>query len=202
MSSKSSIENATSPLDWLEGVLIVIKENLASFPADEYSKVANLVKKYLERNQKKPENLFNHLKNKSLKHSIDYVLLGFFLEHRIGTISNLTKAFLEFQKAANAEDSFGQLFLGDCYSNGIGVSQNRGKAFELYSKAAEVGHLKAQNNLGWCYQKGLGTMKNGSKAFKLYSKAAEAGNIMAQNNLGGCYQKGLGTMKNEEKALR
>ncbi|KAG9297074.1 hypothetical protein G9A89_004940 [Geosiphon pyriformis] len=147
------------------GAFIVIKENLALFPASEHStKVANLVKEYLR--------------------SIDNILLGFSLEHGIGTIPNLTKTFLEYQKAANAEDSLGQFFLGYCYSYGIGASQDRKKAFELFSKAAEAGNPFAQNNLGWCYLNGIGTTKNEKKAFDLFSKVAEAGHLMAQNNLG------------------
>ncbi|KAG9292748.1 hypothetical protein G9A89_002672 [Geosiphon pyriformis] len=134
MSSTSSIENATSPLCRLEGALIVIKENLAIFSASEYSKVADLVKIYHVHNQKTSENLFNYLNKRSSKHSIDHILLGFSLEHGIGTIPNLRKAFLEFQKGANAKDSLGQFFLGRCYGNGIGTSQDQGKAYELYSK--------------------------------------------------------------------
>ncbi|KAG9299737.1 hypothetical protein G9A89_013097 [Geosiphon pyriformis] len=171
MSSTSSIENPTSPLDWLEELLIIIKENLAIFPASEHSEVADLVKKYIVRNQKTPEDLFNCLKNKSSKRSIHHILLGFSLEHGIGTIPNLRRAFLRFQKAANAEDPFGQFFLGRCYYNGVGTSQDLGKAFELYSEAAEAGDTNAQNNLALCYQNGLGTTKNEEKAFELYSRA-------------------------------
>ncbi|KAG9294796.1 hypothetical protein G9A89_008488 [Geosiphon pyriformis] len=151
MSATLSIEKATLTLDRLEKVLIIIKENLAIFSASEYSKIADFVKKYLE-------DFFNYLKNKSSKRSIDYILLGFSLEHGIGTIPNLTKAFLEFQKAAKAKDSFGQFFLE--------------KAYKLYSKASEVGNANAQNELALCYQNGLGTMKNEEKAFELFSKAA------------------------------
>ncbi|KAG9293810.1 hypothetical protein G9A89_019148 [Geosiphon pyriformis] len=216
MSSTSSIENATPLLDWLEGTLFVFKESLAFFPVGKYSKVAELVKKYLERNQKKPEDLFNHLKNKNSKHSIDHILLGFSLEHGIGTIPNLKKAFLEYQKAANAKDSFGQFFSGHCYLDGIGTSQDRGKAFELYSKAAEARNLDAQNNLPLCYLNGRGTTEDSEKAFELYSKAAEAGHLDAQNNLASsaeaghleakynlasCYVDGLGTTINEGKAF-
>ncbi|KAG9301747.1 hypothetical protein G9A89_003293 [Geosiphon pyriformis] len=107
MSSKSLIENPTSPL---EGTFIVIKESLPIFPASEYSKVADLVKNHLVRNQKTPEDLFNCLNNKGPKRLIDNILLGFCLEHGIETIPNLTKAFLEFQKAVNAEDPFGLFF--------------------------------------------------------------------------------------------
>ncbi|KAG9297230.1 hypothetical protein G9A89_015481 [Geosiphon pyriformis] len=147
MSLNSSTENATSTLDWLEGTLLVIKENLAIFPATEYSKVAELVKKYLVRNQKTPENLFDCLNKQNPKRSIDNILLGFSLEHGIGTIPNLTKAFLKYQKAANAKDSLGQFFLGRCYNNGIGTKQDREKAFELYLKAAEAGDSDAEYSL-------------------------------------------------------
>ncbi|KAG9305129.1 hypothetical protein G9A89_001239 [Geosiphon pyriformis] len=199
MSSTSSIENATSPLDWLEGALIVIKENLSIFPASEYSKVAELVKIYLERDQKTPENLFDRLNNKSSKRSIDYIALGFCLEHGIGTIPNLKKAFLEFQKAANAKDSFGQFFLGYCYDSGIGTVQDREKAFDIYSKAAEAGNTNAQNVLALCYDNGLGTTKNREKAFKLYSKVADAGHTIAQTRLRTYCLHGLQTMKDLEK---
>ncbi|KAG9299814.1 hypothetical protein G9A89_013174 [Geosiphon pyriformis] len=187
MSSTSSIENPNSPLDWLEGALIVFKESLTIFPTSEYSKVAELVKKYLLNNQKTPENLFYYLKNKSFKSSTDHILLGFSLEHGIGTIPNLTKAFLEYQKAANAKDSFRQFFLGYCYNNGIGTSQDR------------TGNLLAQTNLATCYINGLGTTKNNEKAFKLYSKAAEAGYSVAQTQLRTYYINGLQTMKDLEK---
>ncbi|KAG9297076.1 hypothetical protein G9A89_004942 [Geosiphon pyriformis] len=134
MSSTSSIENATSLLDWLEGALIVIKEHLAIIPVSECSKVANF-------------------------------------------------------KAANAEDSFRQLFLGRCYNHGLGTSQDRGKAFELYSKATMGGNTNAQLNLRLYSE----------KAFELYSKVAEAGHANVQYNLGNCYQYGWGTTKNEGK---
>ncbi|KAG9286783.1 hypothetical protein G9A89_012333 [Geosiphon pyriformis] len=188
-------------LSSFEGAFIVIKESLAIFPASEYSKVADLVKNHLVRNQKTPEDLFNCLNNKSPKRSIDNILLGFCLEHGIGTIPNLTKAFLEYQKAAKAKDSFGQFFLGYCYNNGIGTSQDRGKTFELYSKAAEAGHTIAQTNLATCYLNGWGTTKNLEKAFELYSKAAETGHTNAQTNIALCYHKGCGTTKNLEKAF-
>ncbi|KAG9286912.1 hypothetical protein G9A89_000041 [Geosiphon pyriformis] len=199
--SSTSIENAASPLDWLEEALIVIKENLAIYPVREYSKIANLVKIYLRHNQKTPEDLFNCLNNKSLKRSIDNILLGFSLEYGIGTLPNLTKAFLEFQKAANAEDSFGQFFLGRCYDDGIGTSQDREKAFKLYSKAVEAGDTNAQKSLGNCYFHGWGTTKSDEKGFELYSKAAEAGHLGAQYNLAVCYANGWGTTKNSEKAF-
>ncbi|KAG9293395.1 hypothetical protein G9A89_006680 [Geosiphon pyriformis] len=199
MSLNSSTANATSTLDWLEGTLLVTKENLAIFPATEYSKVAELVKKYLVRNQKTPENLFDCLNNP--KRWIDNILLGFSLEHGIGTIPNLTKAFLKYQKAANAKDSLGQFFLGRCYDTGTGTSQDQGKAYELYSKAAEAGNAFAQYNLAVCYLNGEGTTRNSEKAFELYSKAAEAGHLDAQYNLAFCYANGEGTTKDSEKAF-
>ncbi|KAG9285135.1 hypothetical protein G9A89_008482 [Geosiphon pyriformis] len=187
-SSTSSIQN--------EGAFPVIKESLAIFPANEYSKVADLVKIHLVHNQQTPENLFNYLKNKSSKRSIDHILLGFSLEHGIGTIPNLTKVFLEYQKAANTKDSLGQFFLGRCYDNGTE------KAFELYLKAAEAGHLKAQYNFALCYANGEGTIKNLEKAFELYSKAAEAEHLDAQYNLALCYANRRGMIKNERKAFK
>ncbi|KAG9302956.1 hypothetical protein G9A89_022373 [Geosiphon pyriformis] len=174
-------------------------ENLAIFPASEYSKIADLVKNHLVRNQKTPEDLFNYLENKSSKRSIDHILLGFSLEHGIGTIPNLKKAFLEFQEAANAKDSFGQFFLRNCYDNGIGTSQDQKKAFELYSKAAEAGNTNAQYNLALCYDKGEGTTKNLEKAFELYSKAAKAVYTIAQISLRKYCLNGLQTIKDMEK---
>ncbi|KAG9293398.1 hypothetical protein G9A89_006683 [Geosiphon pyriformis] len=166
MSLNSSTENATSTLNWLEGTLLVIKENLAIFPATEYSKVAELVKKYL-----------------------------------IGTTLNLTKAFLKYQKAANAKDSLGQFFLECCYDTGMGTSQDQRKAYELYSKAAEAGNTFAQYNLAVCYLNGEGTMRNSEKAFELYSKAAKAGHVTVQNNLAVCYANRKKTTRNSEKAF-
>ncbi|KAG9294626.1 hypothetical protein G9A89_008105 [Geosiphon pyriformis] len=199
--SSISIENVTSHFGWVEGAFIVIKESLNNFPSDNYSRIADFVKKYFERNHKTPEDLFDYLNNKSSRSSIDYILLGFSLEHGVGTIPNSKKAFLEFQKAANSEFSFGQFFLGRCYDHGIGTHPDRGKAFEFYSKAAEMGNTLAQNTLGWFYLNGLETAKNVEKAFKLYSKAAELGDTMGQNNLGWCYQNGWGATKNPEKAF-
>ncbi|KAG9293230.1 hypothetical protein G9A89_010601 [Geosiphon pyriformis] len=199
MSSTSSIENVNSPINWVEGALIVIKE---SGLKNSYSKVVEFVKKYLEQNQKTAKDLFECLNNKNSKRSIDHVLIGFSLEHGIGTIPNPIKAFIEFQKAANAKDSFGQFFLGRCYENGSGTKKNLEKAFQLYSKAAEAGNTNAQVNLGVCYQNGLGTTKKLEKRFQLYSKAAEAGNTNAQFNLGVCYQNGEGTTKKLEKAFQ
>ncbi|KAG9294777.1 hypothetical protein G9A89_004052 [Geosiphon pyriformis] len=201
MSSNSSTENTTSTLDWLEETLIVIKENLAIFPATEYSKVDELVKKYLVHNQKTPENLFDCLNKQNPKRSIDNILLGFSLEHGIETIPNLTKAFLKYQKAANTKDSLGQFFLGRCYDTGTGTFQDQEKAYELYSKAAEAGNALAQNKLALCYANGRGTRKNSEKAFELYSKAAEAGHLKAQYNLALCYANGEGMTKNSEKAF-
>ncbi|KAG9288683.1 hypothetical protein G9A89_004302 [Geosiphon pyriformis] len=201
----------------LEGAFIVIRECGLKNP---FAKVAELVKKYLEQNQKTPEDLFECLNNKSSKCSIHHILLGFSLENGIGTIPDSIKAFVEFQKAANAENSFGQFFLGRCYYNGLGTTKNSEKAFELhskaaetgttknlkksfelFSKAAEVGHTTAQYNLGLCYLNGKGTTKNEEKAFELYSKAAEVGHTTAQYNLGLCYLNGKGTTKNSENAF-
>ncbi|KAG9292747.1 hypothetical protein G9A89_002671 [Geosiphon pyriformis] len=202
MSLTLLIKNTVSLLGWLEGALIIIKKNLAIFLASEYSKVANLVKIYFEHNQKTPEDLFNYLNNKSSKHSVDHILLGFFLEHGIGIIPNLKKAFLEFQKEVNAKDSLGQFFLGCCYGNRIGTSQDQGKVFELYSKAAKAGNILAQNNFAICYDNKEGITKNSEKAFELYLKAAKAGNTFAQYNLAICYEDGKRTTKNSEKAFK
>ncbi|KAG9301731.1 hypothetical protein G9A89_003276 [Geosiphon pyriformis] len=178
----------------------------------EFSKVADFVNNHLVYNQKTPKDLFNCLNNKSPKRSIDNILFSFCLEHGIGTIPNLTKAFLEFQKAASAEDSFEQFFLGYCYNynNRIGTSQDRGKAFELYSKSAEAGdlnaqynpaisaeagHVNPQYNLAVCYDNGSGTTKNEEKTFELYSKAAEAGHF--ECTIHSCTLN----EKNEEKAF-
>ncbi|KAG9295395.1 hypothetical protein G9A89_013424 [Geosiphon pyriformis] len=220
--------SSTSPSDWLEGAFIVIEKGLGIFLDHDYSKVADLVKKYLEHNQKTPKEFFDCLNNKTTKRSVDYVLLGFSLEHGIGTIPNLGQAFLKFQKAANTENSFGKYFLGYCYFNGIGTLQDKGKEFELYSEAAEEGNSNAQYKLGCCYQYDWEQRKirkrhlNGKdgtfictirtwmrlsiwigprRAFKHFLKAAETGNLNAKYELGCCYHYGWGTTKNQAKAF-
>ncbi|KAG9286183.1 hypothetical protein G9A89_014171 [Geosiphon pyriformis] len=158
MSSTSSIKNATSPVDWLEGTLMVINESLPIFPACEYSKVADLVKKYFVRNQKTPEDLFNCLNNKK-------------------------KAFELYSKAAEAGHLKAQNNLLRCYRLGWGTKKNLEKVFKLYLKAADAGNEDAKLNLGVYYANGRGTTKNVAKALKLFLKPAKAGNKKAQHNL-------------------
>ncbi|KAG9295591.1 hypothetical protein G9A89_000956 [Geosiphon pyriformis] len=190
----------------IEEPFIVIKKSL---PNNDYSKVVDAVRKYLERNETIPEEFFICANNNTVKSSIRYILLGVSLEHGIGTNVESTKAFLKFEKAANMEDPLGQFFLGRCYFDGIGIYQdkvkafellskaaeagttkNLEKAFELYSKAAEVGNTNTQYNLATCYRNGRRT-----------TKAAEAGHLKAQYNLALCYQNGRETTKNPEKGF-
>ncbi|KAG9299415.1 hypothetical protein G9A89_009367 [Geosiphon pyriformis] len=202
MSSTSSIETSTSLFNCLEGTFIIIKEKLAIFPTSQYLKISDIVKIYLKRNEKTPEDFFNCLNNEISTNSRHYILLGFSLAYGIGTTPDSKKAFLEFEKAANTDDSFGQLFLGHCYIHGIGTLQDLGKAFELYSKATEAGNLSAQVNLGLCYETGLGIVTNQKKAFELYSEAEKKGNLYAQNCLGVCYENALGIAENLKKAFK
>ncbi|KAG9305719.1 hypothetical protein G9A89_005117 [Geosiphon pyriformis] len=176
MSSTSLIENATSPIDWVEGAFIVIKENMHIFTSSEYSKKAA-----------------------EANNSFDQFFLGYCYNNGIGTSQDRGKAFELYSKAGNTNTLNN---LGICYNYGWGTTKNEEKAFELYSKAAEVGSLLGQINLRVYYPNGLetmkdpkkvgnwspqtnigmhyrnrwGTAKNLQEAFKFYLIATQAGN--------------------------
>ncbi|KAG9292915.1 hypothetical protein G9A89_016277 [Geosiphon pyriformis] len=208
-------------LNLIENLCAIVKRN------SEYSKVIELVKNILARNQKTPEDLFDCLNEKNSQSLIDtfgQFILGCCHDIGFGTSQDQGKAFEHYSKAAEAGDIGAQYSLAVYYANDKGTTKNLEKAFELYSKAAEAGyttaetgHTSAQYNLALCYANGKGTTKNSDKAFELYSNAAEAGNLKAQYNLALsaeagykdaqynlalCYQNGWGTTENLAKALK
>ena len=70
-----------------------------------------------------------------------------------------TKAFKQYQKAADAGDADAMVIIGVYYLIGAGVSQSDTEAFKWCKKAAEQGNAKAQALTGFMYYDGIGVKK-------------------------------------------
>ncbi|KAG9298142.1 hypothetical protein G9A89_002579 [Geosiphon pyriformis] len=199
MSSTSSIENATLPLDWLEGTLIKfrkqrMKKILLAVEVGDIKAQYNFAYCYQNgegttKNEEKAIELYS--KAAKAGHSDAQLNLAHCYLNGGATTKNSEKVFELYSKAA----------LGNCYEYGEGTTENleKKKAYELYSNVAQAGHSGAQNALGSCYQNGRGTTKNDEKAFEFYSKAVEAGGLLGELSLREYYPNGLETVNDLEK---
>ena len=127
---------------------------------------------------------------------IELIVLGYCFQLDIGVEKNLIKAFINFKKSADQNNSYGQFQLGLCYIDGHGVDRNITKAFENFEKSADQGNIDGQNFIGFCYENGVGVIKNLTKAFINYKKSADQGNSEGQYAVGLFYEKGFGVEKN------
>jgi len=94
-----------------------------------------------------------------------------------------SKAYVLFQKAANAGNVDGELLLGGCYLVGAGTKRNPTTAVKWFRKAADTGNPKGEGMLGALYEKGLGVNKDLNKAREYFQKAADQGDEVAKKAL-------------------
>ena len=114
---------------------------------------------------------------------------------------NYREAIRWYCKAAELNDSWGNINLGNMYRDGKGVTQNYEDAVKWYIKAAELGNSDATNQLGIRYSQGQGVERDNVKAVYWYRRAAEAGNEWGMYNLAGKYKDGEGVTQNFEEAI-
>lgn len=69
--------------------------------------------------------------------------LGNFYELGQSVEKNDSLAFLQYNKAANAGDPWGQRCVAYCYLVGLGTDRNQGIANQWYKTAAKGGDLEA-----------------------------------------------------------
>ena len=93
------------------------------------------------------------------------------------------KAFIWYQKAADAGYAAAQGNLGYCYANGIGVAQNYEKSCEWLQKAVDQGNADAQFQLGCCYLMGRGVPQDKTEAIYWLEKARDKGSEDAKKIL-------------------
>lgn len=102
------------------------------------------------------------------------------------------KAFMHFQKSAEAGLAIAQYWLGHMYHGGYGVGEYLKAAAEWYRKAADQGHALAQQLLGVAYEYGVNGIAKDEKdqkaAIEWYQKAARQGNARAMEMLGKLYR--------------
>ncbi|MGI4851183.1 MAG: tetratricopeptide repeat protein [Janthinobacterium lividum] len=139
------------------------------------------------------ENLFEVLdltKNKldAREHQVLGMLYSGCLEKR----RDLSKAFFHFEKAAQDEYSFAQVYLGRLYKEGQGIIQDYTQALHWIQKSSNENNLLGQYNLALMYLNGEGVAQDDAKAFKLFRLSADQGGDNAQYFMGWMYEHGRG----------
>lgn len=102
-----------------------------------------------------------------------------YVQYRIGKMFALgfgigqddTKAFIWFEKSAEAGNKFAQYSLGSLYFYGNGVEQNYTKAFEYYKLSADQDNAYACYETAKMLRDGVGTAKNPEQAEIYFQKA-------------------------------
>lgn len=84
------------------------------------------------------------------------------------------KAYENFFRASNEENTEAFYYLGWLYENGIGIAQDYAKAAIYYQKAAKVNDTGAIYQLAGLYKDGKGVEQDFSKALSYYSIILEA----------------------------
>ena len=98
-----------------------------------------------------------------------------------------------FQKAADANNSFGQRMLGEFYMYGYAnLNKDQAKAFELYKKSANQNDKVGKYKVSYCLRHGVGVNKNVDEGIKWLKESAEDGYKLAMSDLAGCYVDGEG----------
>ena len=98
-----------------------------------------------------------------------------------------------FQKAADANNSFGQRMLGEFYMYGYAnLNKDQAKAYELYKKSANQNDRIGKYKVSCCLRQGLGVNKNVDEGIKWLKESAEDGYKLAMTDLAGCYVDGEG----------
>ncbi|TWT83606.1 putative beta-lactamase HcpC precursor [Planctomycetes bacterium CA13] len=107
------------------------------------------------------------------------------------------KAFVFFQRAADAGLPVACNLTGQHLLKGIGTAKDEQKAFSYFKRAAEKGWVLALYNIGICYKQGLGTEKNAPQAARSFLLAARSGFVPAFAQIGACYVNGDGILMDE-----
>ncbi|KAF0363962.1 SEL1 protein [Gigaspora margarita] len=77
-----------------------------------------------------------------------WILINFVKVIIISTVSDESKAFEYYMKAAELGNAVAINDVGICYDDGIGVEKDEKKTFEYYMRAAELGNASANYNVG------------------------------------------------------
>lgn len=101
-----------------------------------------------------------------------------------GTALNATRACVDFRRAAELSDQWGQYNLGEMMLRGLGVERNRKDALSWLEKSARQGNAKAMNLLGRAWEEGWERPADVGMAAACYQKAAQQGCFRGQYNFG------------------
>lgn len=113
---------------------------------------------------------------------------------------NDDKAFMWFERAANAGHLEAMCNTAHCYSGGFGVHRDDAMALQWFVRAAEAGHTRAMLAAAEYYASDWRGVKDEKEAFKWYLAAAKAGNIHSMVKVGKYYMSGIVCDKNLEEA--
>jgi serine/threonine protein kinase len=108
--------------------------------------------------------------------------LGLLYENQ-GDLTNLSKASVLYEKAAQKEFTRSYFHLALCYQEGKGLPKDLQKAFEFFKKAAIKNHDSSIYYLAQFYEKGIVVQKDLKKAIQLYFESASYGNMKAYEKL-------------------
>jgi TPR repeat protein len=106
------------------------------------------------------------------------------------------KAFSNFKKASELNQSEAKYLLGLCYYNGLGIEKNEELGIKWIEKASQDNIPKAHFFLSNFFLKG----KDEHKAVFHLKEAAKRNHLKAQYNLAECYLNGEGVKKDLKKA--
>lgn len=115
---------------------------------------------------------------------------------------NYAEAFKWYEKAANLNFKYAQLWIGVLLDFKGDLPKDYEKANEWYRKAADQNTAYAFYYLGCNYCSGKGCEVDYTKAAKLFEKGANLGNAYAANELGKLYRSGSGVTQDYQKALQ
>ncbi|KAG0065732.1 hypothetical protein BGZ89_007989 [Linnemannia elongata] len=116
-------------------------------------------------------------------------------------LTNRTKAFEWFLKAAVQGYDDAQAKVSQAYTDGAGVPKDNIKAMEWSIKAAENGHAERQYYMGAAYEKGHGVPQSNSRSFEWYLKSADQGFAEAEARVASAFEDGWGVSQDDAKAV-
>ncbi|KAG0056125.1 hypothetical protein BGZ90_005587 [Linnemannia elongata] len=116
-------------------------------------------------------------------------------------LTNRTKAFEWFLKAAVQGYDDAQAKVSQAYTDGAGVPKDNIKAMEWSIKAAENGHAERQYYMGAAYEKGHGVPQSDSRSFEWYLKSADQGFAEAEARVASAFEDGWGVSQDDAKAV-
>ncbi|KAF9290291.1 hypothetical protein BGZ88_007391 [Linnemannia elongata] len=116
-------------------------------------------------------------------------------------LTNRTKAFEWFLKAAVQGYDDAQAKVSQAYTDGAGVPKDNIKAMEWSIKAAENGHAERQYYMGAAYEKGHGVPQSNSRSFEWYLKSADQGFAEAEARVASAFKDGWSVSQDDAKAV-